>query len=162
MDRIHDRSPHFGINRNSLDRIGITRRTSVQPSSSKPHSQNPTMKCIIAAVILAMAAVSEAGVLPWGWPLGPSLPAAVPVASWPAAGWPGAWPAAAHWPAAVGPWPAAIPALHGPAASVAHHAGVVPGATSVTATRGAVHVAPLAGHAISQQQLNLAPAPGTI
>lgn len=33
-------------------------------------------------------------------------------------------------------------------------------ATSVSATRGAVHVAPLPGHAVSQQQLNLAPAPG--
>ncbi|EJY57410.1 AAEL017402-PA [Aedes aegypti] len=127
------------------------------------------MKCIIAAVILAMAAVSEAGVIPWGWPHAAALPAAVPVAAWPHAGWPygaAAWPAAAPWAAApwaaAAHWPAAVPAIHGPAASVAHHAGVVPGATSVTATRGAVHVAPLAGHAVSQQQLNLAPAPGTI
>ena len=36
------------------------------------------------------------------------------------------------------------------------------GATSVTATRGSVHVAPLPGHTVSQQQLNLAPAPGTL
>ncbi|XP_055597413.1 adult cuticle protein 1-like [Uranotaenia lowii] len=36
-----------------------------------------------------------------------------------------------------------------------------PVATSVSATRGAVHVAPLPGHSVSQQQLNLAPAPGT-
>ncbi|KXJ78192.1 hypothetical protein RP20_CCG005290, partial [Aedes albopictus] len=118
-------------------------------------------QCIIAAVILAMAVASEAGVVPWGWPHAPALPAAVPVAAWPHAGWPYG---AAAWPHAAAPWgwPAAYPAVHGPAASVAHHAGVVPGATSVTATRGAVHVAPLAGHAVSQQQLNLAPAPGTI
>ncbi|XP_058819122.1 adult cuticle protein 1-like [Topomyia yanbarensis] len=132
------------------------------------------MKCIIAAVILAMAVVSEAGVIPWGWPHAAGLPAAIPVAAWPAAGWPhaGAWPAAAHW-AGAAPWAAAAPwagaahwpalaAPHAPVASVAHHAGVVPGATSVTANRGSVHVAPLPGHAVSQQQLNLAPAPGTI
>uniref|UniRef100_A0A1Q3FRD0 Putative cuticle protein n=1 Tax=Culex tarsalis TaxID=7177 RepID=A0A1Q3FRD0_CULTA len=36
-----------------------------------------------------------------------------------------------------------------------------PAATSVSATRGSVHVAPLPGHSVSQQQLNLAPAPGS-
>lgn len=36
-----------------------------------------------------------------------------------------------------------------------------PGATAVSATRGAVHVAPLPGHSVSQTQLNLAPAPGS-
>ncbi|KXJ78193.1 hypothetical protein RP20_CCG005291 [Aedes albopictus] len=81
----------------------------------------------------------ERGQLPTGVPQLPRLPT-MPE-SFPE------WPAA-HWGA--------------PAASVAHHAGVVPGATSVTATRGAVHVAPLPGHAISQKQLNLAPAPGTL
>ncbi|XP_053695881.1 adult cuticle protein 1-like [Sabethes cyaneus] len=124
------------------------------------------MKCIVVAVILAMAVVSEAGVYPWGWPHAAALPAAVPVAAWPAAGWPyGAAPwAGAAWHGAA-PWHAAAPIIaapHGPVASVAHHAGVVPGATSVTANRGSVHVAPLPGHAVSQQQLNLAPAPGTI
>ncbi|XP_055545607.1 adult cuticle protein 1-like [Wyeomyia smithii] len=123
------------------------------------------MKCIIAAVILAMAVVAEAGVYPWGWPHAAAVPAAVPVAAWPAAGWPYAaapWAAAAHWPAAL-PAVHAAPYYAAPHAPVtAHHAGVVPGAVSVTANRGAVHVAPLAGHAVSQQQLNLAPAPGTI
>ncbi|XP_055612546.1 adult cuticle protein 1-like, partial [Uranotaenia lowii] len=131
--------------------------------------------CIVAAVILALATVSEAGVAPWGWPHAAALPAAVPVAAWPHAGaahWAGAPWAGAHWAGApwagapwagahwAGAWPAAP--VHGPVASVAHHAGVVPGATSVTANRGSVHVAPLPGHAVSQQQLNLAPAPGTI
>ncbi|XP_055641330.1 adult cuticle protein 1-like [Toxorhynchites rutilus septentrionalis] len=130
------------------------------------------MKCIIVAVILAMAIATEAGVVPWGWPHAAGLPAAVPVAEWPGAhgwgahGWgaPG-WQLAGAWPAAVPALHAAAPLLavpHAPVASVAHHAGVVPGATSVTANRGSVHVAPLPGHAISQQQLNLAPAPGTI
>ncbi|XP_050085466.1 adult cuticle protein 1-like [Anopheles aquasalis] len=132
------------------------------------------MKCMVAAVILALAVVSEAGLLPYGgWPYGhlgaptviqsnvlahpygaishSAIHAALPAYA----------PHAALWAA---PHHAAILAAphHGPAASVAHHAGVVPGATSVTATRGAVHVAPLPGHAVSQQQLNLAPAPGTI
>ncbi|XP_058122501.1 adult cuticle protein 1-like [Anopheles ziemanni] len=120
------------------------------------------MKCAIVAVVLALAVASEAGVLPWGWPYG-GLPAAVPVASWPPAAIHAAYPAwAPHAAIYAAPHAAILAAPHGPAASVAHHAGVVPGATSVTATRGAVHVAPLPGHAVSQQQLNLAPAPGTL
>jgi hypothetical protein len=35
------------------------------------------------------------------------------------------------------------------------------GATYNAVTRGAVHQAPLEGHAVSQTSLNLAPAPGT-
>lgn len=35
------------------------------------------------------------------------------------------------------------------------------GATYTAATRGAVHTAPLEGHALSQTSLNVAPAPGT-
>ncbi|XP_062552608.1 adult cuticle protein 1-like [Armigeres subalbatus] len=125
------------------------------------------MKFIVAAVVLALAVASEASWpaagLPWGGPWGTVVQANAP--AWPAAHWGGAWPAAAAygaWPGAH--WAGAWPAAHwgAPAASVAHHAGVVPGATSVTANRGAVHVAPLPGHAISQQQLNLAPAPGTL
>ncbi|XP_058447643.1 adult cuticle protein 1-like [Malaya genurostris] len=123
------------------------------------------MKFIVAAVVLALAVASEASWAagPWGATVVqanvPAWPAAHFAGAWPYAGAYGAWPAAAaHW---GGAWPAA--AHWGvPAASVAHHAGVVPGATSVTANRGAVHVAPLPGHAISQKQLNLAPAPGTI
>ncbi|XP_058453838.1 adult cuticle protein 1-like [Malaya genurostris] len=145
------------------------------------------MKCMVAAVILALAVVSEAGVLPLGgWPLGPwgaptvvqsnvlahpygALSHAAIHAAYPAVH--AAYPAVhAAYPAIHAALPAAVPAAlyagpvvpHGPVASVAHHAGVVPGATSVTANRGSVHVAPLPGHAVSQQQLNLAPAPGTI
>ncbi|XP_055643198.1 adult cuticle protein 1-like [Toxorhynchites rutilus septentrionalis] len=120
------------------------------------------MKCVIAAVVIALAVATEASWGPWGTVVQSNVPA------WPAAHWTGAygaWPAAAdHWGGAAhwgGAWPAA--AHWGvPAASVAHHAGVVPGAVSVNANRGSVHVAPLAGHAVSQKQLNLAPAPGTI
>ncbi|XP_055641874.1 adult cuticle protein 1-like [Toxorhynchites rutilus septentrionalis] len=64
-----------------------------------------------------------------------------------------------------------------PAISYAAHASVVPTAyvhqpaiavlaqqegRYLAATRGAIHDAPLEGHAISQQSLNLAPAPGTL
>ncbi|XP_055593830.1 adult cuticle protein 1-like [Uranotaenia lowii] len=131
------------------------------------------MKFVIAAVVLALAVASEAS-----WPYGPYGATVVQAnaGAWPAAHWGGAWPAAAHWGGAAA-WPAAhwagahwggawgpYAAGHwgAPAASVAHHAGVVPGAVSVNANRGSVHVAPLPGHAVSQKQLNLAPAPGTI
>ncbi|XP_035906957.1 adult cuticle protein 1-like [Anopheles stephensi] len=135
------------------------------------------MKCMVAAVILALAVVSEAGLLPYGgWPYahlaaptviqsnvlahpyGAISHAAIHAAYAPHA----AILAAPHAAYLGAPHAAILAAPQGPAASVAHHAGVVPGATSVTATRGAVHVAPLPGHAVSQQQLNLAPAPGTI
>ncbi|EAT46600.1 AAEL002181-PA [Aedes aegypti] len=133
------------------------------------------MKCMVAAVILALAVVSEAGIVP-AWPYGvaahwgaptviQSNVLAHPYGALSHAAIHAAYPAVhahvAHLAPAVYAAPL-IAAPHVPAASVAHHAGVVPGATSVTATRGAVHVAPLPGHAVSQQQLNLAPAPGTI
>ncbi|XP_052868149.1 adult cuticle protein 1-like [Anopheles cruzii] len=141
------------------------------------------MKCMVAAVILALAVVSEAGLLPYGgWPYGHLAVAPTVIqsnvlahpygaishaavhAALPALHHHAAYPAYAPHAAfpAYAPHAAILAAPHAPAASVAHHAGVVPGATSVTATRGAVHVAPLPGHAVSQQQLNLAPAPGTI
>ena len=135
---------------------------------------------MVAAVILALAVASEAGVLA-GWPYGVAghwaAPTVVqanvlahPYGAVSHAALHAVYPAAVHaaYPAAAAvvahaPWVAPVAApVHGPVASVAHHAGVVPGATSVTANRGSVHVAPLPGHAVSQQQLNLAPAPGTI
>ncbi|XP_062552604.1 adult cuticle protein 1-like [Armigeres subalbatus] len=133
------------------------------------------MKCMVAAVILALAVVSEAGIVP-AWPYGvaahwgaptviQSNVLAHPYGALSHAAIHAAYPAALPAIPALAPAVYAAPILaapHLPAASVAHHAGVVPGATSVTATRGAVHVAPLPGHALSQQQLNLAPAPGTI
>uniref|UniRef100_A0AAG5D736 Cuticle protein n=1 Tax=Anopheles atroparvus TaxID=41427 RepID=A0AAG5D736_ANOAO len=129
------------------------------------------MKCIVAAVaVIALAVAAEAG-YPYAGYGATVIQANAP--AWPYAGYPYAH--AAAYPYAHAAYPAAIDAYHGaahaaiyaaphygPAASVAHHAGVVPGATSVTATRGAVHVAPLPGHAVSQKQLNLAPAPGTL
>ncbi|XP_055600946.1 adult cuticle protein 1-like [Uranotaenia lowii] len=131
------------------------------------------MKCMVAAVILALAVVSDA--LPYaGWPWGAPTVVQANVLSHPYgalshaavhAAYPAAVVHAAPVVHAAAPiWPA-VPVhapVHGPVASVAHHAGVVPGAVSVTANRGSVHVAPLPGHAVSQQQLNLAPAPGTI
>ncbi|XP_055638802.1 adult cuticle protein 1-like [Toxorhynchites rutilus septentrionalis] len=131
------------------------------------------MKCMVAAVILALAVVAEAGLLPYGgWPygLGHLGPATVVQSNILAHPYGAVSHAAIHagylgHPAAAivaGPIAPLVSPVHGPVASVAHHAGVVPGATSVTANRGSVHVAPLPGHAVSQQQLNLAPAPGTI
>ncbi|XP_055639980.1 adult cuticle protein 1-like [Toxorhynchites rutilus septentrionalis] len=98
------------------------------------------MKVAALFVVLAMAMATEAH------------------PSWPWAGlpWAGAWP---------GAWPWGLPVYApGPAPVVSVDAPAVPAlaATSVNANRGAVHVAPLPGHAINQQQLNLAPAPGTI
>ncbi|KAL1374023.1 hypothetical protein pipiens_005036 [Culex pipiens pipiens] len=49
---------------------------------------------------------------------------------------------------------------HGHSAAVIA-APVQHSATYVAANRGAVHKAPLAGHAVNQKSLNLAPAPGT-
>nr|XP_019564322.2 uncharacterized protein LOC109432444 [Aedes albopictus] len=136
--------------------------------TSKPQTSSTTMKFIVAAVVLALAVASEA--------------------SWPAAGYPWAdhgvpplsrltlqhgllptGPVLGHMllPTELGPvltglergqLPTGVPQL--PRLPTMPES--VPGATSVTATRGAVHVAPLPGHAISQKQLNLAPAPGTL
>lgn len=96
--------------------------------------------------------------------------------------WPyAAWPYGAHLHAPItqySSYPAIAPiayAHHGYPAHVAapalyshYHAApaVVPvakvAASYTAATRGAVHTAPLEGHAISQTSLNLAPAPGTL
>uniref|UniRef100_A0A182ULA3 Uncharacterized protein n=1 Tax=Anopheles melas TaxID=34690 RepID=A0A182ULA3_9DIPT len=104
-----------------------------------------TVQVAVVAVVLALAVVSEAGVLPWGWPYA-GLPAAYPVAAWPPAAIHAAYPAYAHHGAYLAaPHAAILAAPHAPAASVAHHAGVVPGATSVTATRGAAYLAVASG-----------------
>ncbi|KAG5669008.1 hypothetical protein PVAND_016911 [Polypedilum vanderplanki] len=61
---------------------------------------------------------------------------------------------------AASPYVAHVPAVvaHAPVAKV-----IAPAAASYTAaTRGAVHTAPLEGHAVSQTSLNLASAPGTL
>ncbi|XP_058453836.1 adult cuticle protein 1-like [Malaya genurostris] len=102
------------------------------------------MKVAAMFVVLALALAAEANPV---WHHAPPAP-------W-HTGWHAGWPAAV--PLGV---PIGVPA---PAPVVAVDAAVDPApvATSVTATRGAVHVAPLPGHAINQQQLNLALAPGT-
>lgn len=91
-----------------------------------------------------------------------------------AASWAAPYAHAVHAPWAHAPITqySSYPAYHAPL-SVAHHVAapwahpaVVPvakvAASYTAATRGAVHTAPLEGHAISQTSLNLAPAPGTL
>uniref|UniRef100_A0A182MHW0 Cuticle protein n=1 Tax=Anopheles culicifacies TaxID=139723 RepID=A0A182MHW0_9DIPT len=110
------------------------------------------MKCMVAAVILALAVVSEAGILPYaGWPYGhlaaptviQSNVLAHPYGAYSHAAIHAAYAphaailAAPHAAILAAPHAPILAAPHGPAASVAHHAGVVPGATSVTATRAA-------------------------
>ncbi|XP_058817944.1 adult cuticle protein 1-like [Topomyia yanbarensis] len=127
------------------------------------------MKCFAAIVIVAISLVADGAVIPWIWPGGPiAIPAPAGLAI------PGATVVQSNPPAAVLlPAPGAIaldtsgapvvllaPAP-APPAVVAVPAPVPAAATSVSATRGSVHVAPLPGHSVSQQQLNLAPAPGS-
>ncbi|XP_053692458.1 adult cuticle protein 1-like [Sabethes cyaneus] len=126
------------------------------------------MKCFVALVIAAISLVAEGSVIPWVLPAGIAIPApaglAIPgatvIQSNPA-------PATVLIPAAPGPVTidaSGIPIVlaPGPVPAVVAVAPVpAPAATSLSATRGAVHVAPLPGHSVSQQQLNLAPAPGS-
>ncbi|XP_055643873.1 adult cuticle protein 1-like [Toxorhynchites rutilus septentrionalis] len=125
------------------------------------------MKCIAAVVMMAVAlAVAEGSVLPLSWsaPLALAAPHTTVVQQNLGA-------SLIH----AAPWAHAI--APAPAISYAAHASVIP--TTIVqqpaiaviaqkegrylaATRGAIHDAPLAGHAISQQSLNLAPAPGTL
>ncbi|XP_055643409.1 adult cuticle protein 1-like [Toxorhynchites rutilus septentrionalis] len=125
------------------------------------------MKCIAAVVMMAVAlVVAEGSVLPLGYsaPLAWAAPHTTVVQQ--NLGVP-----LLH----AAPWAHAISA---PAISYAAHASIIPTAyvhhqpavaviaqkeaRYLAANRGAVHDAPLAGHAISQQSLNLAPAPGTL
>ncbi|XP_037923414.1 adult cuticle protein 1-like [Hermetia illucens] len=112
-----------------------------------------------------------AGPAAWGAHGAWAAPAAVDVShgayghgAWGHGAWGhGAWSApavAVHAPAAV--------AVHAPTA-VAAHAAIAPAAHAwghegsyVAQTRGATHVAPLAGHAHSAAAINVHPAPGTI
>ncbi|XP_055643761.1 adult cuticle protein 1-like [Toxorhynchites rutilus septentrionalis] len=124
------------------------------------------MKCIAAVVMMAVAlAVAEGSVLPLSWSAPLALAAPHTTVIQQNLGAP-----LIH----AAPWAHAIAA---PAISYAAHASVIPTtivqqpaiaviaqkeARYLAATRGAIHDAPLAGHAISQQSLNLAPAPGTL
>ncbi|XP_055542284.1 adult cuticle protein 1-like [Wyeomyia smithii] len=109
------------------------------------------MKVAALFVVLALALAAEANPV-WPWAASPWAAVHWPAAPWAAAHYPAAWPYG--W-SAEAPAPAPVLAIDAPAAPT-------PAATSVTANRGAVHVAPLPGHAINQQQLNLAAAPGTV
>uniref|UniRef100_T1E2L6 Putative cuticle protein n=1 Tax=Psorophora albipes TaxID=869069 RepID=T1E2L6_9DIPT len=131
------------------------------------------MKFIVALVIAAIAMAAEGSIIPLllsgpailPAPAGLAIPGATIIQSNPAA-IPIAIPAPAPIALDISSAPAA-PALilaasaaAAPALTIAAPAPAL-AASSVSATRGSVHVAPLPGHAISQQQLNLAPAPGT-
>ncbi|XP_073825467.1 uncharacterized protein [Musca autumnalis] len=95
------------------------------------------MKFTIVAVLLALALGANASL----YPLGLGYPGAVVVG---------------HPFAGLGPVQVVSGPVHVPAVVVA-----APAAVSVSKTRGAVHVAPLPGHAQSVVQANLQPAPGT-
>ncbi|XP_055540275.1 adult cuticle protein 1-like [Wyeomyia smithii] len=144
------------------------------------------MKCIAVAVIVALAAITtEGSYVPALYAGHHGYAAVAPVVTYAAHhgaptvvqsndhhSWAYANAHDNHWgyaPAAVaynswdGHWGAPALAYHGDAhwnhgAVVApvHHA-----ASYVAANRGAVHKAPLVGHALNQKSLNLAPAPGT-
>ncbi|XP_052866217.1 adult cuticle protein 1-like [Anopheles cruzii] len=127
------------------------------------------MKCIVALVLAATLLVAaEGGLLPWVLPPGFAIAAPAGLAL------PGATVIQSNPPATVlalapAPHPIALdvsgaPTLvlaPAPAAPAVVALAPAPAATAVSATRGAVHVAPLPGHSVSQTQLNLAPAPGT-
>ncbi|XP_055853175.1 adult cuticle protein 1-like [Episyrphus balteatus] len=119
------------------------------------------MKFAIVAVVLALAVGTQASVIPWG--LGLGLGHTLDVAGH------GLSYTAVSGPAVISPWGLPSVAVHAgiPAAvAVAPHAvavdpHVVPGGSYVAQTRGATHVAPLAGHINSVSSVNVAPAPGT-
>ncbi|XP_055644803.1 adult cuticle protein 1-like [Toxorhynchites rutilus septentrionalis] len=122
------------------------------------------MKCIAAVVMMAVAlAIAEGSLLPL------SLTSPLALAS----------PHTTVIQQNLGaPMLHAAPLISAPAISHAIHASIIPTipivqqpaiaviaqkeGRYVAATRGAVHDAPLSGHAISQQSLNLASAPGTL
>ncbi|XP_061391091.1 adult cuticle protein 1-like [Musca vetustissima] len=124
------------------------------------------MKFVIAVVLLALALGANSSVLPWGpVVVGGPLPGTVVLGAHP----PAAVTVAAHPPqVVVGPGPVQVVSgpLPGvvPAPAVVAAPAVVPAhsGTFVAKTRGAVHVAPLAGHAQSVASVNLQPAPGTV
>ncbi|XP_053673585.1 adult cuticle protein 1-like [Anopheles nili] len=122
------------------------------------------MKCIAAVVMMVLAVVADAGLAPilYGAPLALAAPhttivqnadsEAKLIASAPAFAY-------AHAPLAY----AAAPYYYG-AAPLAYSAPALiyqKEARYLAANRGAIHEAPLPGHAFSQQQLNLSAAPGS-
>uniref|UniRef100_A0A182V9X9 Uncharacterized protein n=2 Tax=Anopheles merus TaxID=30066 RepID=A0A182V9X9_ANOME len=157
-----------------------------QPSSFKHTNHLPktpqtiNMKCIIVAVIVALAVAAEGyGISSYAVPLAYSVPQTTVVqqnvapkyvvSGYAAPYVASPYVAAAHSyavPAAVSYASTAVHAVPAvayaaPQATV-YAAPVQQEARYVAANRGAVHEAPLAGHAVNQQSLNLAPAPGTL
>ncbi|XP_053692475.1 adult cuticle protein 1-like [Sabethes cyaneus] len=127
------------------------------------------MKCIAAVVMVAFVAVAQAGLIynaPWVYTLPhttvvqsnsiPKLVTTAPFSAWPFAApahAPAGWPFAAPYYTYTAPYATYQPA---PALLLRKEARYL------AANRGAIHEAPLPGHEISQQQLNLEPAAGTI
>ncbi|EDS39290.1 hypothetical protein CpipJ_CPIJ003486 [Culex quinquefasciatus] len=126
------------------------------------------MKCI-AAVVMVVLAVAEGSLYAnWASPLAYTLPHTtvvqdnsyaryVAAAPWGYAAAPVAYSGYSAYPYAAS-YPAAAAYVHQPAVAVVAQKE----ARYLAANRGAVHDAPLAGHAVSQQSLNLAPALGTL
>ncbi|XP_055593836.1 adult cuticle protein 1-like [Uranotaenia lowii] len=126
------------------------------------------MKCIAAVVMMVLAVAAVEGTY---YPLAYSAPLAYSVAptvvqqnhgyGYPLAysgyGYGGYAPISYAAQASVVPTAYAAYAAPAPVAVVAQRE-----ARYVAANRGAVHDAPLQGHAVSQQSLNLQPAPGTL
>lgn len=131
------------------------------------------MQFAAVVVVLALASAIEASVIGWGPSLsvtGPipavhAAPAAIAVpgiaTAWGHGAWGpgvlghGVWGGHGAWaaPAAITAHAGVVPAVHAP---VGHEGSYV------AQTRGAVHVAPLAGHAHSAASINVHPAPGTV
>uniref|UniRef100_A0A182PWQ9 Cuticle protein n=1 Tax=Anopheles epiroticus TaxID=199890 RepID=A0A182PWQ9_9DIPT len=121
------------------------------------------MKCIAAVVMMALAAVADAGLAPllYGAPLALAAPHTTFVQSNSDAKFVATAPAYAYAPAPLA-YAAAAPYYY--TAPLAYSAPTLlyqKEARYLAANRGAIHEAPLPGHAFSQQQLNLEAAPGS-
>ncbi|XP_037903709.1 adult cuticle protein 1-like [Hermetia illucens] len=141
------------------------------------------MKFAVVVVLLAVALGIEASAVAWGpWGHGVYAPAHAAAGTWDGRSWNSQWDNG-HWAGEGawddGQWHEGAWGDHGPwaghaawaaPAAVTAHAAVVPAVhgawghegSYVAKTRGAVHVAPLAGHAHSAAAINVHPAPGTV
>uniref|UniRef100_A0A182S0D9 Cuticle protein n=1 Tax=Anopheles funestus TaxID=62324 RepID=A0A182S0D9_ANOFN len=124
------------------------------------------MKCIAAVVMMAVAvAVQGSSVTYWGNGAALQHLAPVPVGSWVqdnsyariVSPWNYAYQTPIA-PVAAAPLAYVEPYAYQPAVAVVAQKE----ARYLAANRGAVHEAPLPGHTVNQQSLNLEPAPGTL
>ncbi|XP_050085473.1 adult cuticle protein 1-like [Anopheles aquasalis] len=121
------------------------------------------MKCIAAVVMMAVVVVAVQGSSVSYWGNGAVLPYLAPAAHV------GSWVQDDSYARIVSPWNYAYQAA-APVAVVAPYTAYEPAVVAVApkearylaANRGAVHEAPLPGHTVNQQSLNLEPAPGTL